>query len=74
MEVFKLETSSDVFISDIIYILDVEWDVQVLDIKKINRDYEIKTLSNDQVHTLLSFSEIYGYHGIWKIKKMRYGN
>jgi len=27
--------------SDIIYILDVEWDVQVLDIKKINRDYEI---------------------------------
>jgi hypothetical protein len=70
MEIFLLETSSKVFISDIIYVLDVEWGVEVLDIKKIKNQYIIKTLSNDCVHKLLSFSEIYGCRGIWKIKKL----
>lgn len=74
MEIFNIKTLPHVFSSDIVYTLDVEWDVQVLDIKKINHVYEIKTLSTNQVHTLLSFSEIYGCHGVWKIKKMRYGN
>ena len=32
MEIFTLKTPPYVFIADIIYILDVEWDVQVLDI------------------------------------------
>jgi hypothetical protein len=68
MDIFILETQSDVFMSDIIYVLDVEWDVQVLDIKKIKHQYIIKTLSTKQVHKLLSFSEIYGCRGVWKIK------
>jgi hypothetical protein len=70
MEIFLLETSSNVFISEITYVLDVEWGVEVLDIKKIKNQYIIKTLSNDYVHKLLSFSEIYGCRGIWKIKKL----
>jgi hypothetical protein len=70
MEIFLLEPSSNVFISDIIYLLDVEWGIEVLDIKKTKNKYIIKTLSNDYVHKLLSFSEIYGCRGILKIKKL----
>lgn len=67
METIVLQASAPS--CDVQYLLDIEWDVRVYDIKRIPSGYEIKVIPNPQSERLLSFSEIYGQREIWKLKR-----